>query len=68
LQPTNVEEYIPIFTTQIQQYNTFANSLWLDNAVKDITAIAITMDRTKAWKILPNGSYTSIPMEEADSY
>jgi hypothetical protein len=42
--------------------------LWPNNAVKDFLAIAVTMDKTKAWKIFLDGSYTSIPVKEVDNY
>jgi hypothetical protein len=67
-QPTTVEKFIPIFAEQIKKYNTFADSLWPNNAVKDFLAIAITMDKTKAWKIFLDGSYTPISVEEVGNY
>lgn len=67
-QPKNVEEFIPIFAEQVKKYNTFADSLWPNNSVKDIEVIAVTMDKTKAWKISPNWKYSSIVASEVDNY
>ncbi|MDR2190588.1 MAG: hypothetical protein LBP53_05375 [Candidatus Peribacteria bacterium] len=59
---------MPVFAQQIKQYASLAPTLRPDNAVKDFVAIVVNMERTKARKVQPDGTYTSITIAEADTY
>lgn len=64
----SAEAFIPVLAKQIQRYNLRAKDYWPNSKVVNQIAIVVTMDRRKAWKILPTGEYQAISVKQADRY
>ena len=58
--PETVDEFIPVFASQLARYNQIAFLLWPDNAVVNQSAVLEDVDTHRFWFVAPDGAITSL--------
>lgn len=59
-----VDEFLPVFATQMKNYNTIAPSLWPENKVVNLYAAVESIESGKSWLISPRGEIKTLTTDE----
>ena len=64
--PATVDEFVPVFATQMVRYSQIAPLCWPNNAVMEKSVVLEDVDTNRIWHITPNGDVTELSEEDAD--